>query len=71
MALKNQFPQRLKELREEKGLSIKTLAKELGVSDIAIGRWEKGLRTPNIDALILVANYFNVSADYLLGLKDY
>ena len=71
MALKNQFPQRLKELREEKGLSIKTLAKELGVSDIAIGRWEKGLRTPNIDTLILVANYFNVSADYLLGLKDY
>ena len=71
MALKNQFPQRLKELREEKGLSIKTLAKELGVSDIAIGRWEKGLRTPNIDSLILVANYFNVSADYLLGLKDY
>ena len=71
MALKNQFPQRLKELREEKGLSIKTLAKELGVSDIAIGRWEKGLRTPNIDTLIIVANYFNVSADYLLGLKDY
>lgn len=71
MALKNQFPQRLKELREEKSLSIKTLAKELGVSDIAIGRWEKGLRTPNIDTLILVANYFNVSADYLLGLKDY
>ena len=67
----SKFPQRLKELREEKGLSIKTLAKELGVSDIAIGRWEKGLRTPNIDTLILVANYFNVSADYLLGLKDY
>ncbi len=71
MALKNQFPQRLKELREEKGLSIEMLAKELGVSDIAIGRWEKGLRTPNIDTLILVANYFNVSADYLLDLKDY
>ena len=67
----SKFPQRLKELREEKGLSIKTLAKELGVSDIAIGRWEKGLRTPNIDTLILVANYFNVSADYLLGLRDY
>ena len=50
---------------------VETLAKELGVSDIAIGRWEKGLRTPNIDTLILVANYFNVSADYLLGLKDY
>ena len=67
----NKFSQRLKELREEKGLSIKMLAKELGVSDVAIGRWEKGLRVPNIDVLILVANYFNVSADYLLGLKDY
>lgn len=67
----SKFPQRLKELREEKGLTIKMLAKDLGVSDIAIGRWEKGLRTPNIDSLILVANYFNVSADYLLGLKDY
>ena len=67
----NKFSQRLKELREEKGLSIKMLAKELGVSDVAIGRWEKGLRVPNIDVLILVASYFNVSADYLLGLKDY
>lgn len=66
----NKFPTRLKELREENGLSLKQLAKEIGVTDIAISRWENGHRTPNIDALYSLAIYFKVSADYLLGLED-
>ena len=67
----NKFAERLKELREEKGLSLKQLSKETGISDVAIGRWERKVRIPNIEALIVIAKYFNVSADYLLGLTDF
>ena len=64
------FAKRLKELREEKGLSITQLVKELGLSYNAIRRWELQMQIPNIDMLVLVANYFNESTDYLLGLED-
>ncbi len=65
------FKERLKELRLEKGLSIKQLAKEIGVSDVAIGRWEKDLRVANIYELIKLAKFFDVTTDYLLGLTDF
>ena len=65
----NSFAERLKELREENGLSQRTLAKVLGVSQAAIARWENQLQTPNIDIAIIVAKYFKVSTDYLLGLE--
>lgn len=64
------FAERLKELREEKGLSRIQLAKEIGVSDVAIGRWEKAIRTPSIEVLHDLAVFFRVSADYLIGLED-
>lgn len=64
------FAERLKELRIEKGISLKILAKEIGVTDIAISRWENEKRIPNIENLVLIANYFGVSSDYLLGLED-
>ena len=66
----NKFAERLKDLREENGFSQRTLAKELGVSQAAIARWESNLQTPNIDVAIMVAQYFKVSTDYLLGLED-
>lgn len=61
---------RLKELREEKGLSARQLAKALKVSDRAVQRWEKEEHIPNADAVILIARYFEVTSDYLLGLED-
>ena len=67
----NKFAERLKELREEKGLTLVQLAKELKFSHVAVGRWERKARIPNIEALIVIAKYFNVSADYLLGLTDF
>lgn len=66
----NKFAERLKDLREEKGLSQRTLATKLGFSQAAITRWENNLQTPNIDVAIIVAKYFKVSTDYLLGLED-
>ena len=63
------FCERLKDLREEKGLSISALAKELKVDHSSIVRWEKGERVPSIDNLYIIAKFFNVTADYLIGLE--
>ncbi len=61
------FALRLKKLREEKNLSLQSLGKELGISGVALGRYEREARVPTIETLILIADYFKVSADYLLG----
>lgn len=66
----NKFAERLKELRIENNLSQSKLAKELGVSQAAIARWEANLQIPNIEIAIVVAKFFDVSTDYLLGLED-
>ena len=66
----NDFADRLKELRESKGLSINQLAKQLGIGPGTLHRWENRTRVPNIESLVLLAKYFGVSADYLLGLED-
>ena len=65
-----EFSDRLKMLRNERGLSLKQLSKAIGVSDIAISRWENGLRIPNIEILKLLCQFFSISADYLLGMQD-
>lgn len=64
------FAERLKDFRKEKDLSLKELARQIGVSDVAIGRWEKKLQVPNIIMLDYVAKYFNVSPNYLLGYEN-
>lgn len=64
------FVERLKELRIEKGLSLVQLAKETGISKSAISFWENGDRIPTALNIITLAKYFEVSADYLLGLED-
>lgn len=66
----NYFTERLKELRIEKGLSLVQLAKETGISKSAISFWENGDRIPTALQIITLAKYFEVSADYLLGLED-
>lgn len=64
------FKDRLKELREEKGLSQSQLSKETGLSQAIISMWEDGLRMPNAQAIIVLAKYFEVTTDYLLGLNN-
>lgn len=64
------FAQRLRELRQEKGLSMKQLAKELDTTDAAISNWENEINEPKISHLKAIAQYFGVSADYLLGIED-
>ena len=64
------YVERIKQLREEDGLSQAQLAKAVGISQSAIALWELGDRTPSADAIIKLAKFFDVSTDYLLGLSD-
>lgn len=64
------FAERVKSLREENNLSMIALAKELKVSTASIYRWENCQAEIKADQLILLAKFFNVSTDYLLGLEN-
>ena len=64
------FAERLKELRVEKDLSQRGLAQLLNLSYSAIKQWESETRTLNAEAIVVIAKFFDVSADYLLGLSD-
>lgn len=64
------FAARLREKREELGISQKDLAKQLNVSSSTVGMWERGKRNPDNDTLPKIANYFGVTVDYLLGRTD-
>lgn len=66
----NKFSERLKELREENNLTQVELSKKINISTACINRWEKGLRVPNIDSIILLCKFFNCSAGYLIGLEN-
>ncbi len=61
---------RLKELREERRLSQDGLALKLNVSQSTISAYEIGDRTPDLETLITIAQFFGVSLDYLAGLSD-
>ncbi len=65
----NKFKDNLKMLRKEKALGQVQLAKAIGVSKGIISLWENGLREPNMSSLIALAEYFNVTIDYLVGLE--
>ena len=64
------FSNRLKELRQKTGVKQKELADLLNVSIRAIGYYETGEREPNIQGLVSLAIFFNVSLDYLTGRTD-
>ena len=61
---------RLVELRKKRGMSQLYLAMELNMSQNTISRYETGAREPSIAHLIQIADYFNVSIDYLVGRTD-
>lgn len=60
---------RIKSLCTEKGITISKLESDLGFSNSSIKKWEK-ISSPSVDKILKVANYFNVSLDYLLGKTD-
>ena len=67
---KSKFSVRFKELKKELKISEKKLGEKLGVSDATICRWENGVSDIKSEDLYKVAEFFKVSADYLIGLED-
>ncbi len=61
------FPARLRKLREAKKLSGRTLSELCRLSDNMIRRYENGDREPSIQTLKVIADFFQVSLDYLVG----
>lgn len=61
------FPERLKNIRKERGKTQKELAKYLGISERGYQNYELGQREPSLKVLIQLSDYFEVTTDYLLG----
>lgn len=61
------FSLKLKELRENSGLSQKAFSQKLGVSQSTVGMWESNKREPGFETTKKIADFFGVSTDYLLG----
>ena len=61
---------RIKELREQKGVTQLKMALDLNMNQNTISRYEKGLRQADYKTLIAIADYFDVSIDYILMRTD-
>lgn len=64
------FSERLKELRKNMGYTQKEIAEQIGTSQPSYQNWEKGSRKPSRETIQKLADFFNVSTDYLLGQTD-
>ena len=71
MHIRLTLQEKLRDLREEKGLKLEELSKEIGISKSALGRYEneEGSEIGH-KHICMLANYYNVSADYLVGLSE-
>ena len=69
--MENIFGERLKELRLEKGVSLKEVGDAVGVTLNTISNYERGVREPDFEILRALCRFFQITADYLLGLSDY
>lgn len=61
---------RLRELREEKKLSLRELSELVGMSAAVLGNYERGDRQPKIEAWQKLADFFDVSTSYIMGISD-
>ena len=64
------FAKRLKELREERGLTQAEFAERVGIGTSTITRYELGDREPPLPTAVKIADFFNVTLDYLSGKSD-
>lgn len=62
-----EFPKRLQRLRERRRISRKALGELCGLSKNIIGQYERGEKVPTVENLVQLADYFEVTVDYLLG----
>lgn len=64
------FATKISTLRREKNITQKVAAEELGISQALLSHYEKGIRECNLDFVVKAALYYDVSADFLLGLSE-
>lgn len=64
------FPERLISIRKSRNLTQKQVYEAIGMSAIGYQRYEYGDREPSFQKLLALANYFDVSLDYLVGRSD-
>lgn len=64
------FPERLKQLRQKKGLTQQEIADLVHVNRVTYTNWEKGKREPSFENLVKLASVLGTSTDYLLGTSD-
>ncbi|MGI6014321.1 MAG: helix-turn-helix domain-containing protein [Oscillospiraceae bacterium] len=64
------FQNRLITIRKSNNLTQKQLASAIGLSEVGVQNYESGRRKPAFDVLIALADYFDVSLDYLVGRSD-
>ena len=64
------FHEKIKELRKEKGVTGEFVANAVGLSESAYRNYERGVREPNFETLSKLADFYDVTTDYLLGRED-
>lgn len=70
LSMRNKFPQRLRQLRKEKGITQEALGQYLHYNHTAVANYESGRNQPSFDDLLKLADYFDVSTDFLLGRSE-
>jgi len=68
--MKSAFSEVLGRLRRERGLSQRRVATDLGITQALLSHYENDAREPRFDFLVKVCDYYEVSADYMLGRSD-
>ena len=66
----NKTGMRIRELRDEKGISQQELADMIGINRVAVSKWETGIASPTYQRIKKLSDIFNVSTDYLLCISD-
>ena len=61
---------KIKELRLEQNLTQVQMANKIGFAQSTIAQWENGIKLPSLEAVVILAKFFNCYTDYLLGLED-
>lgn len=64
------FGEKLKRLREEKGLTQENIARKLCISRATVSKYESGRRKPDIETMKTLSKYYGVSVDYIIGMTE-
>ena len=62
--------ERIRQLRESRGMSMQQLADKLGLAKSSVAKWELGMTQPTVGNLLAMSRFFNCSTDYILGLES-